>query len=103
MAVEDPPIRTKLDKTRVDCATSNVNAEHPRALAYDSARQRRFEYFRTLRAMRKFFADAPATVRHRAEASPLNVSSKFPEHSAPFISVLFNHYSTNAADGNVSA
>src|SRR6266478_5368237 len=26
--------------------------EHPRALAYDSARQRRFEYFRTPRAAR---------------------------------------------------
>jgi hypothetical protein len=45
--------------------------EHPRALAYDSARQRRFEYFRTPRATREFFANAPATVRHRAEASLL--------------------------------
>src|SRR5437763_10446571 len=45
--------------------------EHPRALAYDSARQRRFEYFRTPRATRKFFANAPATVRHRAEANLL--------------------------------
>jgi hypothetical protein len=32
--------------------------EHPRALAYDSARQRRFEYFRTPKATRKFFANA---------------------------------------------
>jgi len=42
--------------------------EHPRVLAYESARQRRFEYFRTPRATEKFFANAPATLRHRAEA-----------------------------------
>jgi hypothetical protein len=48
-----------------------------------------------------FFANAPATVGHRAEAT--NVGSKFPKRSPLFTSVLFNHYSTNAADGYLSA
>ncbi|WFU31702.1 hypothetical protein QA635_35245 [Bradyrhizobium brasilense] len=73
--------------------------EHPTALAYDSARQRSFEYFRTPRATEKFMANAPTTVRHRAEANLANVGSKFRKRSPLFTSVLFNHYSTNAADG----
>jgi hypothetical protein len=62
--------------------------EHARALAYDSARQRGFEYFRTPRATRKFFANAPAAVRHHAEAA--NVGSKFRKRSPLFTSVLFS-------------
>ena len=52
--------------------------EHPMALAYDSARQRRFEYFRIPKATRKLFANAPATVRHRAEASLLISAANSP-------------------------
>lgn len=54
-------------------------------------------------ATRKFFAKAPAKARHCAEASLLNVGSKFHKRSPLFTSVLFNHYSTNAADGYLSA
>ena len=54
-------------------------------------------------ATREIFRDAPATARHCAEASLLNVGSKLPKRSPLFTSVLFNHYSTNAADGYLSA
>jgi len=51
------------------------------------ARQRRSEDSRIpSRAKRKFFANAPATVRHRAEAA--NVGSKFRKRSPLFTSVL---------------
>jgi hypothetical protein len=62
----------KLDRPRVDCATSNVNANirgRSRTTAHVSGGG--FAYFRTPRATRKFFANAPATVRHRAEANLL--------------------------------
>jgi hypothetical protein len=37
----------------------------------------------------------------RGESS--NVGSKFPKRPPLFTSVLFNHYSTNGADGDLSA
>ncbi len=65
---------------------------HPRALAYDSARQRWFEYFRTPRATRKFFANAPVTVRHRAEASLLMPAANSPSvrrcSPAPYSTII---------------
>src|ERR1700739_1823007 len=76
-----PPIRTKLDRTRVDCATSNVNANirgRSRTTAHVSGR---FEYFRTPRATRKFFRECASD----SEASaPRLVCSKFPERSPLF-------------------
>jgi hypothetical protein len=77
--------------------------EDPRALAYDSARQRGFEYFRTPTGGATFFPNAPATVRNRAEGNLANVGSKFRKRSPLFTSVLFNHYSTNAVDRYLSA
>jgi hypothetical protein len=50
--------------------------------------------------MKKFLHES--TRRGRAEAS-LNVGSSFPKRSPPFTDVLFNHYSTNVADGDLSA
>ncbi|MGX9425606.1 MULTISPECIES: hypothetical protein [Bradyrhizobium] len=59
------------------------------------ARQRTsaaIEYFRTPRATRKFFADAPATVRHRAEASLLmaaaNSASVRPRSPASYSTII---------------
>jgi hypothetical protein len=61
--------------------------------------QRRFEYFRTPRATRKVFANSPATVRLRAEASLQMSTANSPSirRCSPAC------YSTNASDGYLSA
>ena len=75
-----PPIRTKLDRTRVDCATSNVNANirgRSRTTAHVSGglnisgqQGRRGNFSR----------NAPATVRHRAEAANVGSRLEFGVH-----------------------
>jgi hypothetical protein len=64
--------------------------EHPRALAYDSARQRRFEYFRIPRAARKFFLECASHNEASRRGLTANVGSKFPKRSPLFTSVLIN-------------
>ncbi|SDF95177.1 hypothetical protein SAMN05216337_109311 [Bradyrhizobium brasilense] len=66
----------------------------------------RFEYFWIPKCDGEFFANASATVRSIAttdEPYSANVGSKFPRRSPLFTSVLFNQYSTNAAEGYLSA
>ncbi|MCK1480127.1 hypothetical protein ACVW1A_001526 [Bradyrhizobium sp. LB1.3] len=77
--------------------------EQPRALAYDSARQRRFDYFRTSKSDAKIFRECASHCEASRRGYLANVGSKFRKRSPLITSVLFNRYSTNAADGYLSA
>jgi hypothetical protein len=61
--------------------------EHPRALAYDSARQRRFEYFRTQKGDEEIFREYAS---HSEAGCLANIGSKFRKRSPLFTSVSFS-------------
>ncbi|WP_271620556.1 hypothetical protein [Bradyrhizobium sp. CCBAU 51745] len=82
---------------------SNVNASNPRALAYDSARQRRFEYSRTQRGDEEIFRECASHSEALRRGPFAKCRQQIPKRPPLSTSVLFNHYSTNVADGDLSA